>query len=464
MSTSFFDVAVVGTGLAGLAAASALSGAGARVLLLERKPFVGGRAYSYQHPSLGEEIDSQHILLGCCTNLRALCAQSGAADHIRWYKEFTFLEPGKHAHTVLRGRALPSPLHTSPDFLRAGMLSFSDKFAVARGLLHFLNGYPQKDNESFEAWLQRTKQPERAVRHLWKPVVVSALNDTPENCSLRYAGQVFYESFLKSAEGGRMGIPTEPLSTFYSHVAEQCVRQGSELRLQQAVTGLEQQPEGWLVKTSQGDFRLANVVLALPFQQAVELLPDNTESETLRQAAAHFRTAPITSIHLWYEKEFTDLDHAALLDTGIEWMFHKSRIRRWPAQRGSYMELTISASFRQLHQTRQELLTSALHELAMFFPQAANAKLIKSGILKDARATFSVTPGLDAYRPIQETPWRGLFLAGDWTRTGWPSTMEGAVRSGYLAAEAVVRASGLTQTFLQPDLATAGLMKLLSRN
>ena len=133
-------------------------------------------------------------------------------------------------------------------------------------------------------------------------------------------------------------------------------------------------------------------------------------------------------------------------------------------QRGSYIELTISASFKQLKQSREEILASALRELALFFPAVHEAKLIKSGILKDARATFSVTPGLDAFRPAQATPWSGLFLAGDWTQTGWPSTMEGAVRSGYLAAEAVTRSSGNAQTFLKPDLPAAGLMKLLARD
>ncbi|MGI4756289.1 MAG: hydroxysqualene dehydroxylase HpnE [Janthinobacterium lividum] len=463
MNVPVFDTVVVGAGLAGLAAASALSGAGARVLLLERKPFVGGRAYSYEHPSLHEEIDCQHVLLGCCTNLRSLCAGAGIADRIRWYREFTFLEPNKAERTVLHGGNLPAPAHTSLDFLRAPMLSMADKVGVARGLLEFIRGYPQSDEESFATWLRRTGQTERSIRHLWQPIVVSALNDTLENCSTKYAGQVFHESFLKSAEGGRLGIPTEPLSTFYGHVAEHCVRQGCELRFQQSATGLQWDGSGWIVQTTEGDFRAENVVLALPFQQATALLPLDGNGTTLLESASQFRNAPITTIHLWFDSEITDLEHAALLDTGIEWMFHKSRIRRWAKERGSYIELTISASFKQLHQSREEILGNALRELAIFFPAVGRAKLLKSGILKDARATFSVTPGLDRFRPKQETPWPGLFLAGDWTDTGWPSTMEGAVRSGYLAAEAVTKAAGSRQAFVQPDLPPAGLMEFLAR-
>jgi zeta-carotene desaturase len=454
MSIPHFDVVVVGAGLAGLAAASALSGNGAKVLVLERKPFVGGRAYSYEHPALQEEIDCQHVLLGCCTNLIGLCNDAGVADRIRWYDTLTFLEPRKAQRTTLKAGGLPAPLHTSLDFLRAPMLSLADKTAIARGLMEFMRGYPQDDSESFAAWLNRTGQTEGAIRHLWEPVVVGALNDSFENCSTKYAGQVFHESFLKSAEGGRLGIPTLPLSQFYGYVAEHCVRKGAELRTSQSVTGLEQTDGRWTVKTAEGDFSADKVVLALPFQQASALLPQENAPQF-----AEFRNAPITTIHLWFDREITDLDHAVLLDTGIQWVFHKSRIRQWPASRGSYMELVISASFAQLHQTRELILSEALRELALFFPAVRDANLVKSGILKEARATFSVTPGLDAHRPAQATAYPGLFLAGDWTRTGWPSTMEGAVRSGYLAAGAVAG-----RRFLLPDLPPAGIMKLLARS
>ena len=451
MNVPHHDVVVAGAGLAGLAAANALSSAGAKVLLLERKPFIGGRAYSYLHPALQEEIDCQHVLLGCCTNLRALCADAGIAHLIRWYDALTFLEPGRTERTTLKPGPLPAPLHTSWDFLRAPMLSLSDKAGIARGLVEFLRGYPAEDTESFATWLRRTKQTERSIRHLWEPVIVGALNDSFDRCSTKYAGQVFHESFLKSAEGGRLGIPTLPLSQFYGCVAEHCVRQGAELRMAQSVTGLHRDGDSWTVQTSEGPFTANNVILALPFQQTFSLLPQS------RHQLQQFQNAPITTVHLWFDREITDLHHAVLLDTGIQWIFHKSRIREWPRDNGSYCELTISASFAQLHQTREHILSEALRELALFFPAVAEARLLKSGILKEARATFSVTPGLDAFRPAQATGEAGLFLAGDWTQTGWPSTMEGAVRSGYLAAEGV-----LGKRFLQPDLPPAGLMKLLT--
>ena len=163
-----------------------------------------------------------------------------------------------------------------------------------------------------------------------------------------------------------------------------------------------------------------------------------------------FVHSPFTSILLWYDREISGLDHAWLLDSTIEWFFHKSRIRRYPAEKGSYVELVIAGSRAQLGMTREEILSSALKEFEMFFPEARKAKLLKSGILKEARATFSVMPGMEQFRPAQETGWPGLYLAGDWTATEWPSTMEGAVRSGRLAAGAVV---GEPQRFMAAETA-----------
>jgi squalene-associated FAD-dependent desaturase len=471
------DVLILGAGAAGLAAAVSLSSAGATVSVLERKPFVGGRAYSYPHPALDEVIDSQHVLLGCCTNLVDLCNLSGASQHIRWYDTITFLEPSTRSTPTRRSdiapTALPSPGHSALSFLRAPMLTTSDRFRIALGLLEFFRSYPASDAEAFSAWLQRTRQTKRAIRHFWEPIIVGTLNDTFDRCSTRYASQVFRESFLKSAAGGRLGIPSQPLSDFYASVAQLAAQQGTSFHPRTSIHSIERLPKGvWQVTASNGDRHYAaSLLLAVPFEQTARLLATLPEGAAPRQRIepllSHFTHAPITTVHLWFDRPVTDLEHAALLDTRIQWMFNKTLIRRLePGQQhteGQYLEIVISASFTELRQTSEQILAFTLVELARFFPAVREAKLLKSGVLKEARATFSVTPGLDRFRPTPDAPGDNLYLAGDWTLSGWPSTMEGAVRSGRLAAEAVARSTGNSATFLTPPLPPAGLMKLFSR-
>jgi zeta-carotene desaturase len=211
---------------------------------------------------------------------------------------------------------------------------------------------------------------------------------------------------------------------------------------------------GWLVRSGEREFAATNVILAINFKESQRLLGEAAPG------AERFVSAPITTVHLWFDRQVSDLDHAVLLDTRIQWMFHKSRIRRWSPERGSYLELVISASWPELQMERQAILASAWKEAEVFFPKIREAKLVKSGVLKEARATFSVVPGLDAFRPSQKTALPGLFLAGDWTETEWPSTMEGAVRSGRLAAGAIL---GNKQRFMAPEVKAEGLMRWLSR-
>jgi zeta-carotene desaturase len=453
----------VGAGVAGLAASCALARAGYDVTLLERRPYVGGRASSYEHPALHEVVDCQHVLLGCCTNLMHLLETSGAAETIRWYDELAFLEPGGR-RSVFHPNGLPAPLHFSDSFLRAPMLGVADKLAIARGMAEFLTAAEPEDEVSLEQWLRRTKQTSLAIRHFWEPVVLCTLNDSFANCSLRISAKVFRELFLKSPLGARLGIPTVPLSDLYSAAARRLDFLGGKLRLRCGVEAVAPKDGGgWKIRTAAAELVADAVVLALPFEQTRRLvsgLPGSAAADGLEADLGRFVHAPYTTVHLWFDRQITDLHHAALLDTTIQWIFHKSRIRSYPEERGSYVELVIAASSAQLKMERAEILESAMGELASFFPEVKHAKLVKSGILKEARATFSVLPGLDQFRPFARSPWPGIYLAGDWTATGWPSTMESAARSGYLAAEAVAADQGSARGFLQPDVAASGMMRL----
>jgi uncharacterized protein with NAD-binding domain and iron-sulfur cluster len=212
-------------------------------------------------------------------------------------------------------------------------------------------------------------------------------------------------------------------------------------------------------------------VFAVPFDVLLRMLPQVTEAEALRKKLHAFETSPITGIHLWFDRQITELEHAVLLDRTIQWMFHKSKLLRQAgrppdsrrdagATEGSYVELVVSSSKALVEKSKAEITELALKELYEFFPAARDAKLLKSTVIKEVNATFSPWPGIDAYRPKSETAWPRVFLAGDWIATGWPATMEGAVRSGYMAAEALAKASGKDARFLSPDLPATGLMQL----
>jgi squalene-associated FAD-dependent desaturase len=462
------NVTVVGGGLAGLSAACALAEAGHQVRLLEKRRYLGGRASSYEHPGTGEVIDNcQHVLLGNCVNLIDLYRRLGVSDAIRWFDRLTFLEPGGR-RSILKPSFLPAPLHDMPAFLRAAAFSFSDKLAIGRGIAAFIAGVPNDSEENFAQWLKRHGQTRGAIERFWKPVLVSALNEDPERMSVRYAGQVIRKSLLLSPGAGRMGVPTIPLSDLYSRAIDYVQSRGGQVDLNAAPGSFHWSDEArqWTVTAGGQIFSSDAIVLALAFEglsKLLPLLPGNPEADRLAKDLEGFEHSPITGIHLWFDREITELDHAILLDTTIQWMFNKSRLQAEKRRNepGSYVELVVSASNSLVGMQRQEIIDLALDELIGFFPRVGQAKLLKAAVVKEVRATYSIRPQLDSLRPSSASPWPAIVLAGDWVATGWPATMEGAVRSGYMAAEAVDRMEGKPTHFLQPDLAPTGLMRLL---
>jgi zeta-carotene desaturase len=460
--------------LAGLSAGCALAEAGFRVTLFERRPYLGGRASSYQHPGTGEIVDNcQHVLLGCCTNLLDFYRRAGVQEKIRWFEKLTFLEPGGRA-SVIAPSALPAPLHTAVAFLRADCLSFRDKMAISRAMAALAPATPPDRGESFLDWLKRHGQTEQAIERFWKTILVSALNEDLDQVSVPYAAQVVRESFLKSAAAGLMGIPTVPLTDLYSQTGDYIRARGGEIQFRAGVESFRSEASEVSVTMNGQEQKFDYLVLAVPFDVLGRILPDTPSAAPLAAALGQFSTSPITGIHLWFDRQISDLDHAVLLDRTIQWMFHKSRLiesrnndaRNNEARdngngRGSYIELVVSCSRSLVEKSKAEIVAMAVKEAEEFFPDACEAKLLKSTVIKEVHATYSPRPGIDQYRPKPVTAWPRVFLAGDWTATGWPATMEGAVRSGYLAAEALARfAGGKSASFLVPDLAPSGLMKL----
>ena len=446
---------IVGGGLAGLAAGCALADAGLRVTIFERRPYVGGRASSYEHPGTGEVVDNcQHVLLGCCTNLIHFYDRLGVSGKIRWFDELTFIEPGGQQSRMAPSSFLPAPMHNVPAFLRAKMLSLKDKLGIARAMNAMSRKLPEDSEENFLSWLRRHRQTERAIERFWKTVLVSALNEDLDRVSVRYAAQVFRESFMKSAEAGRMGLPSIPLSELYGYAIDYIRARGGQVLLRDAVTAIGPKQGGVGVLTGAYEQQFDYVVLAAPFQNAASLLPADAVGEAIKQKLGRFEASPITGIHLWFDRQITELPHAVLLDRTIQWMFHKSKFQEKREGEGSYVELVVSASKGLVQKSREEVLELAVRELAEFFPAVKEAKVVKAAVIKEVYATYAIMPGLDRYRPGAKTGWPGIFLAGDWTATDWPATMEGAVRSGYLAAEAITG-----QKFVVADLGARGLMR-----
>jgi zeta-carotene desaturase len=455
-------VAIAGGGLAGLAAGCALADAGMRVTLFEKRPYLGGRASSYQHPGTGEIVDNcQHVLLGCCTNLIDFYRRTGVEDKIRWFESLTFLEPGGRA-SVIGPSGLPAPLHTAPAFLRADCLSLADKLSISRAMSALAPAAPKENEETFLSWLRRHGQTEQAIERFWKTILVSALNDDLDQVSVPYAAQVVRESFLKSAAAGRMGVPSVPLTELYGAAGSYIAARGGEIQFRSGLESFRAQTAQVDVTVNGAEQTFDYLVLAVSFDVLARILPEGPASGTVAAMLGEFSTSPITGIHLWFDREITDLDHAVLLDRTIQWMFHKSRIIQARGNGGgSYVELVVSSSKSLVEKSRNEIVELAVRELAEFFPAAREAKLLKSTVIKEVHATYSPRPGVDRNRPPQQTAWPRVFLAGDWTATGWPATMEGAVRSGYMAAESLAHVAGAPKAkFLVPDLPARGLMRL----
>jgi zeta-carotene desaturase len=515
-TSSLPTVAVAGGGLAGLAAACALSDAGFRVTLFEKRPFLGGRASSWEHPGTGEVVDNcQHVLFRLCTNLMEFYHRIGVAHQIRWYDEMTFIEPGGRT-SVMKSSPLPAPLHTAPSFLRFSFLSAADKLSIARALVPLTLTAQPDTGQSFQHWLDDHGQTKPAIERFWRPILVSALSEELDLISISAAAQVVRES-MKSPAARLMGVPTVPLTDLYNAAGDYIRARGGVLHFRRPLETFTAQSSQVLVRPRSQPARSQEpgadqnqeesfdyLILALPFDALDRILPEAPQSVPIREKLSHFQTAPITGIHLWFDRQISDLDHAVLLDRTIQWMFHKSRLQPMRAQylaaerrenaahgvsrgsqdkdedehepapegrkrpdgtdsspAGSYIELVVSSSKSLIDQSRADIVDLALREVREFFPAAREANLIKSTVIKELHATYSPRPGIDAHRPAAATAWPRVFLAGDWTATGWPATMEGAVRSGYLAAQALTRAAGLKDShFLSPDLPPTGLMRL----
>jgi squalene-associated FAD-dependent desaturase len=444
-------VVVIGGGLAGLATATALAPSGLRVTLVESRGRLGGRASSFTDITSGQLIDTcQHVTMGCCTNLAHFFRTVGIDHFLEPQPDLFFMTPDRRV-SRFRAGPWPAPFHLLPSFLAAHYLTVGDKLRIARGLIRLRQENGLED-PPFVEWLARHGQTERTVHRFWSVVLTSALNETPDRIGLRYARKVFVEGFLDHRRGFEVSLPTVPLGRLYGQELRDWfnqhqidVRCDTGIRMiqvtRQRVAGLELRSGAML----NADWYVA----AVPFDRLLNLLPAEVVQENDVFARLHnFETSPITSVHCWYDRPVMTWPHLVLIDGIGQWVFNRQQ-----SEGGEhYLQVVVSAARQFRGLGHEEVQRRVVAELARLLPQANPQRLIKARVVTEHAATFSAVPGVDRLRPGQETPLENLFLAGDWTATGWPATMEGAVRSGYLAAEKLLDRLGRLQNCLQPNI------------
>lgn len=518
-------VVIVGGGLAGLAAAAALAVRGVKVRLLESRPRWGGRASSITDQTTGEQIDNcQHVSLGCCTNFAAFCKLIGIEDHFRRERKLYFVGPdGRIDQFAASG--LPAPLHLSLAFLKLRYLNWSEKRRLAFGLKALAHRRFANDTQTrFSDWLKQHKQPESVCTRFWHVVLVSALSETLDRVHVAAARKVFVDAFMATHDGWEVSIPTGSLDELYGQrLVDWLQKHAVDARLQCGVAELMADANDGVrgvvlreraaavdsaaaVTTTQRDvtadtassatandrpasrsvISARQVIVAVPPHLVTGLMPAEIAARNDFAGLKNLESAPISSVHLWFDREIMSLPHATLIDRFGQWVFrrleaddhaggdHAGGVRAGAGQQtastqqsasgaraGCYYQVVISASRSALQRPQTEVVEQVVSELRDVFPAARAAVLLHGRVITEHRAAMSMLPGVEALRMSQKTAIPGLYLAGCWTRTGWPSTMEGAVRSGFLAAAAVLKDRGLDARVMAPDAQPGWLAKWL---
>ncbi len=447
-------VVVVGGGLAGISAALAAADAGATVTLLEARPRLGGATFSFRRDGL--EIDNgQHVFLRCCTAYRSLLERLGVSDDVELQPRLAVpvLAPGGRIGWLRRGR-LPAPLHLAGTLARYPYLTWPQRLGAARAALALRRLDPtdqRLDRQTFAEWLAAHGQDAAATAALWDLVGLATLNARAARASLQMAAMVFKTGLLSARDAADIGYSRVPLGRLHGEPAVRALAAaGAEVRLRHHARAVERDGGTLAVVTDDGRVEADAVVVAVPHEAAPELLPDGA----LPDGGASLEllgASPIVNLHVVYDRVVTALPLAAGLGTPVQWVFDRSAGTGLRREGRQYLAVSLSAAVDEV-----ELPTAALRErflpaLAELLPAARGARVTQFVVTRERTATFLPAPGTAALRPAAATGVPGLFLAGSWTSTGWPATMEGAVRSGLTAAHAALVSLGRTRDLPQPE-------------
>jgi squalene-associated FAD-dependent desaturase len=428
-------VVVVGGGLAGLAAAIECADAGASVALLEARPRLGGATFSIQRN--GYWLDNgQHVALRCCTEYRAFLGRIGSEHLLAIQPRLDIPVLGEHGRATLSRSRLPAPLHLVSTLLRYRHLSARDRVAAFRaaGALRTLDPEDaQLDQQTFGAWLRAHGQSDRAISVLWDLIALPTLNLHAERASLMLAAKVFRTGLLDEADACDVAVPTVPLQHLHGDPARAALEaRGARVVLSARVNAVE--PE-LRVHVGDGVEEADAVVVAVPHHVAAELVPAGVLPPS---TADGLGASPIVNLHLHYDRRVLDEPFAAAVDSPVQWIFDRTAIAG--VEEGQFLSISLSGAEDEIGVPQADLRARYVPALERLLPAARHAKLLDFFATREPSATFKGVPGTFSLRPPPRTNVAGLYLAGAWTDTGWPATMEGAVRSGLAAARAALAA------------------------
>ena len=437
---------MVGGGLAGLAAATRLAARGIRPVLFEKRGFLGGRAFSFVDRETGEEVDNgQHVFLRVCTEYMRFLKEIGAWGDVHLCRglDVPVLRDGRVSR--IRSANLPGSLGMAAALLGYGHVSWAEKARVAYGIARAALERREADGGalermSFEKWLRWHGQTDGVIARFWDLMVLAALNDVSRWVSADAGLMLVQTALLGSPVKAAIGWPRVGLTRLADAARGRIEALGGEVRTGAGVAGVELEGNAVSgVRLADGAVVTADAcVLAVPFHALADLLPPALAESEPFSAAGSLEISPIVNVHIWYDRPVLEEEFVAVLDSPVQWVFNVLSAHDENDAAGQHVVISLSGAREWVGVPKGELRETFVSEMARLFPAARPGAVRRVLVVKSADATFRSTPGSARGRLPQRTPVAGLFLAGDWTSTGWPSTMEGAVRSGRLAADAVV--------------------------
>jgi hydroxysqualene dehydroxylase len=441
------EVIIIGGGLAGLSTGVALAEQGFRVRILESKPALGGRAYSFQDSESGDFVDNgQHVLMGCYGETLDFLSRIGARGDLVFHEdlEIEMLDRGG-ARAMLRTAHLPGPFHMSTGLLRYRHLTMAQRLRVVIGGLKLL-AMQRRDFSTLQKMtvaqlMDRLGQGERARQAFWYPLSIATLNDEPGVSSAALLAEVLQRAFFARRSDSAFVYSRVGLSELYCTRAVKIIENaGGAIMTRTAVESIELETgRAARVKLRDGKrLSATNIICAVPSHQVTRLLPPAARSDSLFASIDELQSSPIICVHAWFDREVTRAAFAGFIGTTTQWLFNKRRIFEQHGERHpGYLSFVISGARKLIDRSNEELQKIVLDDLSAMIPASAQAKPIRVLVLKEKHATMAPAPESYRLRPPTNTPIPGLFLAGDWVQTGLPATIESAVIAGRAAAAAV---------------------------